>query len=128
MIDTRGLGRTTTCPTPVAASTATSAGVTYAPAEASDRTGRRSRRRPGVPRGRAWARWQISTAAMPWSVQAGGTTTSAAAGSGAPAATEKQVPGASRTGRQLAATRSPTTLSRTGRAGARAEQSSDRAA
>ena len=32
--ETRGLGRTTTWPTPVAASTATSAGVTYAPAGA----------------------------------------------------------------------------------------------
>ena len=61
---------------------------------------------------------RISTAAMPWSVKAGGTTTSAAAGSGAPAATEKQVPGASRTGRQLDALRSPTTLSRTGRCAA----------
>ena len=60
--------------------------------------------------------WQISTAAMPWSVQSGGTTTSAAAGSGAPAATEKQVPGVSRTGRQLDAPRSPTTFSRTGAA------------
>ena len=58
---------------------------------------------------------KISTAAMPWSVQCTGTTTSAPIGSGAPAATEKQVPGVSRTGRQLAAPRSPTTLSRTGR-------------
>ena len=52
---------------------------------------------------------------MPWSVFPAGTTMSHVAGSGAPAATEKQVPGVSRTGRQLAAPRSPTTLSRTGR-------------
>ena len=44
------------------------------------------------------------------------------------AATAKQVPGAIRTGRQLAAPRSPTTLSRTGRCGAAPRMSSDRAA
>ena len=73
-------------------------------------------RRRGVRRTRAWGVRKISTAAMPWSVHSTGTTTSAAIGSGAPAATEKHVPGVSRTGRQLAAPRSPTTLSRTGAA------------
>jgi hypothetical protein len=57
-----------------------------------------------------------------------GTITSAPAGTSAPAATEKHVPGVSRTGRQLEATRSPTTLSRTGRPGWASVMSSKRAA
>ena len=57
--------------------------------------------------------WKISTKAMPWSVHSEGTTTSAAVGKGEPAATEKQLPGVSRTGRQLDAVRSPSTESRT---------------
>ena len=65
---------------------------------------------------------------MPWSVPVAGTTTSQVAGRGAPAATEKQVPDVSRTGRQLDAVRSPTTFSRTGRPGIAGITSSDRAA
>ncbi len=65
---------------------------------------------------------------MPWSVIVTGTITSAPTGSGAPAATEKQVPGVSRTGRQLEATRSPTTFRRTGRPGCASVMSSKRAA
>jgi hypothetical protein len=112
---------------PQAARIATSAGLTYVPPRASTAPARTSSpvRRSPEPR---LPDQVTSTAAMPWSVPEMGTITSHAAGSSAPEATEMQVPGVSRTGRQLAAERSPTTFSRTGRDGEASAMSSKRAA
>ncbi len=118
----RGLGRTTTCPMPVAAKHGDQGRCHVRAGAGEQRAGLAVLRRHGEGRSPALGSVPGRSPPRPCPGRStpAGTTTSAPAGSGAPAATEKHVPGVSRTGRQLAAPRSPTTLSRMagpGRAG-----------